>query len=135
MSDYDPEINVPNFVKQFVIAVRRRASQDEYFLATTDKSRVKLIIELSSRLTNKANRKSVLQAITGIPLQSQNQLTQWYTSAIIDEVINVSLSYPGTVAFIEKLVEKPTGFKAWDLFPWDKPHNTDLPVLPKDDPG
>ena len=128
MDDYDPEKDVPNFVKQFILTVRRRALKDELFQGTSDLSRKKLIIEITSKLNKKENRKPVLQAITGIPLQSQNQLTQWYTSVLIDEVINVSLSYPSTIAHIERLVEKPTGLKAWDLFPWDKP-KVDLPDL------
>ena len=128
MNDYDPEKSVPNFVKQFILTVRRRALKDELFQGTSDASRKKLIIEITSRLNNKNNRKPVLQAITGIPLQSQNQLTQWYTSVLIDEVINVNLSYPTTIAHIERLVETPTGIKAWDLFPWDKP-KANLPDL------
>jgi hypothetical protein len=126
--EYDPEKNVPNFVKQFIIAVRRRAMQDDLFIQTTPKSRTKLLLEIQSRLADKNNRKGVLQAITGIPLQSQNQLTQAYTSTLIDEVINVSLSYPSTLSHIERLLKEPTGLKAWDLFPWDKP-KVDLPDL------
>ena len=131
---YDPEVDVPNYIKQFVIAVRRRALQDEGFVETTDKSRTKLIIEISSKLEDKTDRIPVLQAITGIPLTSQNQLTQAYTSVLIDEVINVNSENQNAIAFIERLVKKRTSLKPWQLFPWDGPKEISLPTLPEDDP-
>jgi hypothetical protein len=125
---FDVEKHVPNFVKQFIISVRRQAVKDEYFQGTTDKSRVKLIILLNEQLQDKNNRIAVLQAITGIPLQSQNNLTQFYTSILINEVIDATATNPTTIAHIERMVKERTGFKSWELFPWDAP-KVNLPDL------
>jgi len=129
---YDPERDVPNFVKQFIISVRRRALQDETHAGTSRESRIKLIIELNERLSDKLMRVPVLQAITGLPITSQNQLTQAYTSVLIDEVINERDLNSKTIAYIEKLVKERTGIKTWELYPWDRP-DIILPVLPETD--
>ena len=115
-------------VKQFVIAVRTRAKQDEIFSGTSDKSRKKLIILLNKQLRNKDNRIRVLQAITGLPITTQNNLTQWMTSVLIDQVINANTRNETTLMDIERALEEHNSTKgtqpAWELFPWERPEIT-----------
>lgn len=136
MTDYDPDKRVPNYIKQWVIAIRRRAKSDTGYTSTSPTSRTKLIIEITLRLKDRMLRKDVLQAITGLPLQSQNQLTQGYTSILIDEVINVCKEHPDTIAHIENLLKSTTGIHPWDLFPWEKPQvdSIDMPEMQDADP-
>ncbi len=75
-------------LKQFIIAVRMRSrASQEYDHQTTAASRTKLIIQIEEVLQDKKNRIPVLAAITGLPITSQNQLSQSTTSVLIDETI------------------------------------------------
>ena len=145
---YNAEVDVPQFVKQFVITVRRKAMQDISFAGASQKSIVKLILTLQDYLyvpteqgaiphivTKEEMRIPVIQAITGLPITSTKQLTQHYVSVLIDEVINVSKDYPATVPFIEGLLEKRVSESPWNLFPWEKPQGVGMPDLQPGDPG
>lgn len=114
-------------VKQFIVAVRVKARQDDTYAGPSPKSILKLLLLLEGTkdqpglLKNKANRKPWLQAVTGLPLTSSKNLTQWYVSTLIDEVINAK---PGVIEEIERLLEERSGREgdpAWGLFEWEKP--------------
>jgi hypothetical protein len=116
-----------NHVEQFIVAVRTKARQDETYAVATQKSILKLILLLEGTkdqpglLKDKKNRLPFLQAITGIPLNSTKQLTQWYVSTLIDEVINAK---PNVIHEIEGLLESISGREGnppWNLMEWEKP--------------
>lgn len=110
-------MEIPENVISFIIAVRRRAMGDELYLPSSIKSMQKLAIEISERIENPKNRKKVLQVITGLPITTQKNLTQYYTSVLIDEIINLHTT---TLADIERLVENSPDELAWQLCSSDR---------------
>ena len=111
-------------VKSFVIAVRVLSRNNPNIEITSDKSRIKLLIEINELLDNKALRKHVLAAITGLPITSQSQLTQASTSTIIDQLVN-GRDNVRIIKSIEEAVRKgfaqdPLGFKPQLLYPWER---------------
>jgi len=128
---YDPDVDVPKEVKQFIIAIRRKAMNDMTYAAASQKSVGMLAGTITKCLTVKTRevRIAVLEAITGIPVASGSQLTQFYVSTIIDEVLN---DRHDCVAFIERLLEKPFGRKPYQLFPWERP-KVNLPIMSEGD--
>jgi hypothetical protein len=105
-----------------VITVRVLARADDDFAGPSDKARVKLIIELQESLVDKENRVKFLQAVTGLPLNSQNQLTAHYTSVLIQETIDGKNR--NVIQDIERFIEGQPGSLPWNLFPWEHPVET-----------
>ena len=128
---YDPDVDVPKEVKQFIIAIRRKAMNDMTYAAASQKSVGMLAGTITKCLTVKTRevRIAVLEAITGIPVASGSQLTQFYVSTIIDEVLN---DRHNCVAFIEGFFEKSIGRKPYQLFPWERPKVNLPPVFEAD---
>jgi hypothetical protein len=135
-------MEIPDRVRDFVIAVRTRARQDERFdppsHSREHNSAGYLASLIAAKLSNKDRkvRMKVLQAITGLPVQSTLALTQYHVSVLIDEVLNddkkSTLSEPSTISIVERLLEERLlsgGIApAWELFPWERP-TVDLPDL------
>ena len=122
MSDTAAIVEEWNEIREFVITVRVCARADEFFAGTSDKARIKLIIELEHSLVNKENRLKFLQAVTGLPLDTQNRLTAHYTSVLIEETIDGRNKK--AIQDIERYIEgKPDCFP-WDLFPWERPETS-----------
>ena len=109
------QINVT--VEKFIIAVRISAQADENPYGASDKSRVCLILGIEECLQDKKNRVKVLQAITGLPLSSQNHLTQVYQSVLIHELKN-NLGWHDIISRIEQtVIETGTGRNPWEIYP------------------
>jgi hypothetical protein len=126
-------MEIPDHVRQFVIAVRERAKQDDQFAPATEKSIQMLAGTMTKHLLFPRDRIVVLQAITKLPIRSSKMLTQQYVSVLIDEVINVCDEYPTTLQDIERLLESEAmADRAWELFP---SKILDMPVLQAEDPG
>jgi hypothetical protein len=87
----------------------------------SDKARVALILGISEHLEDKKNRVPVLQAITGLPLASQNNLTGYYVGTLIGEIRETAdvgdIIKTIEAAIREKSAESGPGFQAWNLFP------------------
>ncbi len=80
-------MKISDNVVKFVVAVRGMMQQDTQYMPVTRKTEQKLIIEITKRLKNKASRKDVLRAITGLfQIQSQSDLTQHTQCVIIDMI-------------------------------------------------
>ncbi len=80
-------MKISDNVAKFVVAVRGMMQQDTQYMPVTRKTEQKLIIEITKRLKNKASRKDVLRAITGLfQIQSQSDLTQHTQCVIIDMI-------------------------------------------------
>ena len=120
-------MNVTEKTKLSVIAIRIVAAGDTTFAASSRKSVLRLMMELETRLANEDNRIPVLQALTGIPITSQTQLTQQYTSAIIDEVIHGDRNI---ISETERLIEEHPDIRPFRIFPWNAP-DIDMPTLPE----
>jgi len=123
----------PDEVKQFIIAVRRKASGDIAYAKTTQKSFGRLRSEITKRLRDPDKRISVLAAITGLPITSQKQLTQHWTSVLIDEVVNDSKKFDITISFTEGFIEGQTGIVPWRIYPWESPAEIDMSDMPETD--
>ena len=122
-------MTIEDDVQQFVIAVRVLSRHfDDYALRpTTNKSRTCLRLTLEGMLENKALRKPVIAAITGIPIVSQNQLFQPSTSALIGQFKKEGeeKNNERIIKYIEETIRKgfakdPLGFKSSNLYPWEK---------------
>jgi hypothetical protein len=101
-------------LKQFIKSCRTRALHDEEFGVRTGKQAQKRAIQIGEGLRNPRNRRAVLQAITGLPISSQKELTFWYHSVLIEETID---GHPDTLLReIEKAVEDTAGCSPWDLY-------------------
>ena len=113
-------MEIPEYVKQFVITVRTIARQDTQYASPTIRTlegkpgQIPTLAFLVGRqLKNQDNRIPVLQAITGLPIHSSKNLTRWTVSTLIDEVIHVSETNPTTLSDIEKLLESRTSGEPW----------------------
>lgn len=109
-------MSIPEHIESFVITIRTLAMNDTTYHSSSRKSILKLMIMIKDNLDNPDNRIPVLQMITGLPISSQNNLTQHYTSVLINELLN--LPPKSTILYdIEKLVEGATGKVAWEIYP------------------
>ena len=134
---YDPERYVPPIVKAFVIAIRRLSMRDTTGAGTSRNSRITLILLLESGLKNKENRVAVLQALTGLPIATQNNLTQASTSALIDQLIGemngekpcLTRESRSVIRITEGLVEDGVVRYPWLLYPWDAPESAFMSTM------
>jgi hypoxanthine phosphoribosyltransferase len=124
--------SVPEHVKQFVIAVRRKAIRDSSYAPSSRASTVMLVITMLENLEDREKRIAVLQAITGLPITSSKLLTQGYTSVLIEEVQNVCKNFPAVLHDIERLLESRAMREPWTLFPWEAP-DANMSILQQDD--
>ena len=126
MSELNLTIKQWLHIREFVITIRVCARADVYFGKTSPKAMTRLRLDLEGSLINKDNRIKFLQAVTGININSQKQLTAHYTSTLIEE------TYEGknreTIQDIERFIESRTAFNPWSLFPWEKPTG-DMPDM------
>jgi hypothetical protein len=113
-------------VKQFVISCRRRARVNNDPGKCTWKQRTCLLLTIEAALIDPKNRDRVLSAITGLDIKSQNQLTFWYHSVLIDETKDGKAD--GILGRIEAVVTQYPVQQAYKIYPWDRP-GIDLPVL------
>ena len=116
-------------VEAFVVSVRRRAMSDQDFSSATQKQVIRLIIQIENALVHKKHRVRVLAAITGLPIKSQNELTFWYHSVLIDETKEGKAN--DIIGRIEGFVAEYPIAQAHGLLPWDSP--TNVPVLQEAD--
>jgi hypothetical protein len=111
-------------VEAFIVSVRRRALTDQEFYYRTEAQRIRLIIQIENALVHKKHRVRVLAAITGLPIKSQNELTSWYHSILIDETKEGAAD--DIIGRIEGFVSDYPISKAHDLLPWDAPLNVSV---------
>jgi DNA-binding transcriptional regulator YhcF (GntR family) len=109
----------PDELEQFVISVRLRALDDRTFQYRTAGQCRRLVVQIEKALKNPENRKKVLQAITGLPIRSQNELTYWYHHVLIDETREAKDAE--LLRAIEDLTEAVVDCEPADLFPWYRP--------------
>jgi hypothetical protein len=120
--------DLENSVKQFIISVRARATQDTIYAIATRDQVIKLIIQMNAALEDKEMRKPVLSAITGLRVNTQTLLTAHYHSVLIDETMEGKSD--AILRRIEGLVKTRYLFHPWDLYPRQgtgKP----VPVVPE----
>ena len=118
-------MTIDDEVKQFVISVRTRVRsyiETPMDRNTSDKSRTALICTLNEILVFKQDRKDVLAAITGLPMPTQNRLSQAHTSVILDEIKDKGSDH--IIRHIENTINEeftkaPFTFRACSLFPWE----------------
>ena len=107
--------------RQFIVAIRTSALKDNVYLPATQKTKTRLVIQIHNRLKHPPNRKYVLQAITGLPLSSQNNLTAHYHSVLIQETLEDDKCLVPLRELEERILEgferDPFGFEPWGLFP------------------
>lgn len=111
-------------IKQFVISVRTRSRAEMNIGGPSRDSVIKLIIQMNKALKNKHLRIHVLSAITGLPITSQNNLTQGSTSVLIDETKDSKSN--NILRDIEDQVAAgfaldPIHFRPSRLYPWEHP--------------
>jgi hypothetical protein len=111
-------------VKEFIISVRLRSRAEMNVNGSSRKSVKRLIIQMTDALENKKLRNHVLAAITGLPITSQNQLTQGSTSILIDETNDGKSNE--ILRAIEEVVaagfaKDPIHFRPCTLFQWEHP--------------
>ncbi len=116
--------DVSEELRQFILACRTRALQDEEFGYRTNAQATRLVIQIEAALKNKKNRKAVLQAITGLPISSQNELTFWYHSVLIEETLEGRSD--ALLREIEMAVEGAVDCEAWSLYAAVRP----VPCVP-----
>lgn len=121
---YSNERGYSSDVEQFVTSIRLRALEDCSFGYRTNAQAQKLAIQIQQTLRNPENRKAVLQALTGLPIGTQNELTFWYHHVLIDELQEEADA--DLLRAIEDIVEATAGSEPWALFPWYWP----LPAMP-----
>ena len=135
---YDPEYDVSNDVKIFIITVRRLARNDMEYKEATPASQKALLALLNEKVAEKKEfasmRKPILQAITGLPMVSQKYIKQHYVNVLISEVKRINEQFPNTIIHIERVVKKWVDVPAWELFPWEAPSEANMSVLPAIDP-
>jgi len=108
-------------IREFVITIRVCARADALFLKATPKAMGRLRMDLEKSLADNSreSRISFLQAVTGLKITSQTQLTAHYTSVLIEE------TYEGKnrdiIQNIEGFIKSRITFNPWSLFPWEKP--------------
>ena len=108
-----------NEVEQFIKSCRLRALEDCRFGIRSDAQAQKLAIQIKLALKNPENRNRVLQAITGLPIISQNELTFWYHHVLIDETLEAQDA--AILRSIEAYIEERPDCQAWEIFPWYRP--------------
>ena len=113
-------------VKEFIIAIRVNARKDIYYDDPGRDAVIKLIIQLKEILLNPDDRIRVLQAITGLPIASSNNLTHNYICLLIGETLDGKNS--DVIQIIERYSQSRPDSLAWHLFPWERP-STNLPNL------
>ena len=119
-------MTIEDEVKRFVISVRCRVKSyidTPMDRNTSDKSRIALICTLNEILAFKQDRKDVLAAITGLPMPTQDRLSQAHTSVILDEIKDKKSDH--IVRHIERTINEeftkdPFNFKACSLYPWER---------------
>lgn len=117
----------PKEVEDFVVACRIRAQAREAdYSGPTPRQKQALAGFLHTVLVNKDNRHRVLQAITGLPIASQKQLTFGWHSVLLDEILDGGSNE--ILSIIEGIVEDPTLLRAWEVFPWHRPEAS-MPVV------
>src|SRR5688572_14387337 len=73
-------------VQWFIYAIREEVRKDEFVSDPSRKTVTKLIIVLTERLLNPKTRKHVLSAILGVPVQTQNSLSQHVHNVLIEAI-------------------------------------------------
>lgn len=126
-------------IVQFMTSFRMASAADESWHRATDKSRTRLLLDLQKRLVNKDNRVHVLAALIGQPIQSQNELTQGTTSALIKEleVENECLTAgeASAITLIERVIEANSSIMPYRLFPREQSREeSTMPDMPEDAP-
>ncbi len=106
-------------MEQFISSVRLRALQDEAYESCTDGQARRLAIAIKVALKDPANRIKVLQAITGLPIRSQNELSFHYHSILIDETKEEADGE--LLREVERLIEATPDREPVDLYPWVRP--------------
>ena len=123
---------ISSVLEQFVISVRRNAQKDTEIAYRSDGQKTRLIIQIEKALVNPKNRRRVLQALTGLPIGSQNELSWWYHHVLIDETIGGKSDR--LLREIEALVEAQTDGQPWGIFPWPWP-GAAVPAMQSADSG
>ncbi len=106
-------------LEQFIISVRLRALEDARYESCTDGQARRLAIAIKSALRDPRNRIKVLQAITGLSIRSQNELTFHYHSILIDETKEEADG--ALLREIESRIEETPDREPCSLFPWYRP--------------
>ncbi len=106
-------------IQQFIISIRLRALQDAAYEGCTDSQARRLAIQIKQVLRDPAHRIPVLQAVTGIRIRSQNELTFGMHSVLIDETKEPEDG--ALLREIESLIEAEPDREPVDLFPWYRP--------------
>jgi hypothetical protein len=113
------DANLSDELEQFITSIRLRALEDTTCECCTDSQSRRLAVQIKQALRDPRHRIPVLQAITGLPIHSQNELTFHCHSVIIDETKEPEDG--ALLREIESHIEAAPDREPVDLFPWYRP--------------
>ncbi len=106
-------------LEQFITSIRLRALEDAAYECCTDSQARRLAIQIKQALRDPSHRIPVLQAIVGLPIHSQKELTFHYHSVLIDETREEADGV--LLREVESFIEAAPDREPAGLFPWYRP--------------
>ena len=111
-----------NKIREFVVAIRVNARKDIVYSDPGRDAVIRLIIQMKAAMLHPEDRDmriAILEAITGLPIDSSNRLTHEYICLLIGETLDGKNS--DVIQDIERYIESRPDSLAWRLFPWERP--------------